>query len=260
MSNIQIFNNPYFGQVRWVKIDSKDYAIGKDVAKCLGYKNPNDAVTRHCKGVVKHVVPTNSGEQLMNVIPEGDIYRLTAKSELPGAEKFESWIFDEVLPQIRQTGGYISLNEDDSDEDILAKGLLIAQKTIEKKNKIIAEKNDQLKEQEAKVLFADAVRVSDSVILVRELAKFLKQNGINIGQNRLFEWLRNNGYLIKRRGSDHNMPTQYSMDLGLFEVKETVIPHPDGHITTNRTPKVTGKGQIYFINLFKNYLGGVIHG
>lgn len=251
MNNLQIFNNPKFGQVRTVNIDGKVNFVAIDIAKALGYKDPNSAVTRHCKGSVKHPVPTNSGQQNMNVIPEGDIYRLAAKSELPGADEFESWIFDEVLPQIRETGGYIPKNENDTDEDILAKAVLIAQKTIEKKNKIIEEKDKLIEEQKPQVLFAKAVETSDSSILVGELSKILKQNGVDIGQNRLFERLRNEGYLIKKKGESFNLPTQYSMDLKLFEIKKRAINNPDGSVRTTRTTKVTGKGQIYFVNKFK---------
>ncbi|WP_125004735.1 phage antirepressor, partial [Clostridium tagluense] len=231
MNKLQIFKNEQFGEIRWIKVNEKDYAVGIDVAKSLGYKNPNDAIARHCKGYVKHAVPTNSGEQQMNIISEGDIYRLTAKSELPGAEKFESWIFDEVLPQIRQTGGYIPSNENDSDEDIMAKALLIATRKIELKDKAIADKDKQLTLQQPKVIFADAVTASYTSILVGDLAKILKQNGFDIGANRLFEKLRIMGYLICRKGTDYNMPTQRSMELGLFQIKETSIAHSNGHVS-----------------------------
>lgn len=124
MNELQVFKNEQFGQIRWTKVNGKDYAVAIDIAKALGYKDPNSAVTRHCKGSVKHLVPTNSGEQMMNIIPEGDIYRLTAKSELPTAEKFESWIFDEVLPSIRKNGAYLTdekIDEILSDPDTIIK-------------------------------------------------------------------------------------------------------------------------------------------
>lgn len=251
MNNLQIFKSTEFGQVRTIEINGKIHFVASDVAKALGYKDPVSAISRHARGTAKHLIPTNGGNQEMNVIPEGDIYRLAAKSELPGADRFESWIFDEVLPTIRKTGGYIPIDKSDTEEDILAKAVLIAQKTIEKKNQIIADKDKLLEAQRPKVLFAEAVTASNTTILVGELAKILRQNGIDTGEKRLFAWLRNKGYLISRKGTDYNMPTQYSMELELFSIKETSVAHADGHITINKTPKVTGKGQVYFINKFK---------
>lgn len=137
-----------------------------------------------------------------------------------------------------------------SPEMIMKRALEIANKNVENLKLENEEQKKQLKEQKPKVLFADAVSTSHTSILIGELAKILKQNGVDMGQNRLFKWLRDNGYLIKRKGTDYNMPTQYSMDLGLFEVKETSITHSDGHISISKTPKVTGKGQMYFINKF----------
>lgn len=261
MNSLKIFENAEFGKVRMVEFEGKPYAVGVDVARVLEYANPSKAILDHCKGafLTWKVTDALGREQETRIIPEGDIYRLIVhaadQSKNPEikakAEKFERWIFDEVIPQIRQTGGYIPTNENDTDETLLAKAVLIAQKTIEKKNQIIESQKKQLEEQKPKVIFAESVQASHTSILVGELAKILKQNGIDMGQNRLFEWLRKNGYLISRKGTDYNMPTQYSMELGLFEVKETSITHSDGHISISKTPKVTGKGQIYFINKFK---------
>ncbi len=245
---IQIFNNPKFGKIRSVIVKDKVHFVAVDIAKSLGYTNPNKAINDHCRWVTKCYIPHPQSKTKtieVNVIPEGDIYRLAANSELPGADEFESWIFDEVLPQINHTGGYIPQDEKDTDQDILSKALIIAKRTIDNKDK-------KLKEQEPKVIFADSVQASTTSILIGELAKILKQNDINVGQNRLFEWLRSNEYLISRKGTDYNMPTQKSMDLGLFTIKETTINHSDGHISISKTPKVTGKGQIYFINKFKS--------
>lgn len=247
---VQIFKNKQFGEIRVLNYGGKEKFVGSDIAKALGYSIPSKAINTHCKGVSKMEVPTNGGTQEMLVISEGDIYRLITHSKLPLAEKFESWVFDDVLPQIRKTGGYIPTNENDTDEDILAKAVLIANKTIEKKNQIIEVQKKQLEEQHPKVIFADAVSASKSSILIGELAKILKQNGVDSGQNKLFQWLRDNGYLIKRKGTDYNMPTQRSMEQGLFEIKETSVSHSDGHISVNKTSKVTGKGQQYFINKF----------
>lgn len=252
MNDLQIFDNPKFGKIRTLTEDGKTLFCGSDVAKALGYKNPSKALSDHCKGVTKRYTPTTSGQQEMNFIPEGDIYRLAAKSELPGADEFEHWIFDEVLPSIRKHGAYMT---PDTIEKILTDPDTIIRLATALKGE--REKRRQLEAQSEvdrpKVLFADSVAASKSSILVGELAKLLKQNGVDTGQNRLFEWLRSNGYLIRRQGTDYNMPTQKSMELGLFEIKETAITHADGHTSVNKTPKVTGKGQQYFVNAF---LGG----
>lgn len=184
----------------------------------------------------------NAGE---NFLTESGVYKLIFKSHKKEAEKFQDWVTDEVLPTIRKTGGYIGNAEEMSEEEIMAKALMVAQRTIENKSKLI----EELK---PKAIFADAVSSSQTSILVGELAKILKQNGINTGGTRLFSWLRENGYLIKRRGTDYNMPTQKSIDLGLFEIKETNVVHSDGHVSISKTPKVTGKGQVYFVNKFKS--------
>lgn len=246
MKDLQIFKSPEFGQVRTVEIDGKIYFVASDIAKALGYTNTSKAINDHCKGVTKRYIPTNGGNQEMNIIPEGDIYRLAAKSELPGAEKFESWIFDEVLPTIRKHGMYAT-EELLNDPDLAIKAFTALKE--ERQRRLEAEQQIQL--DKPKVLFAEAVEVSKSSILIGELAKILKQNGIEIGQNRLFAWMREEGYLCKS-GENYNLPTQYSMELGLFEIKKTTINNPDGSVRVTRTTKVTGKGQIYFVNKFRN--------
>lgn len=185
----------------------------------------------------------NAGEKFLT---ESGVYKLIFKSKKKEAEKFQDWVTDEVLPQIRKHGMYAK-DELLDNPDLLIQVATQLKKEREEK-KLLEEKIEMYK---PKVLFADAVSASKNSILVGELAKILKQNGIETGQKRLFEWLRNNGYLIKRKGTDYNMPTQRSMEQGLFEIKETPIPHSDGHITVNKTTKVTGKGQVYFINKFK---------
>ncbi|WP_032544714.1 phage antirepressor [Clostridioides difficile] len=255
MNNIQIFKNCNFGEVRTIEIDGKAYFVASDIAKALGYSNTRDAVKKHCKWVAKCDIPhpqSDSKVLKVNIIPEGDMYRLISNSELPNAEKFESWVFDEVLPTIRKTGGYIHTTEDMSDDEIMARALQVAQKTIEKKSREIEEKDKMIQLQQPKVLFADAVLGSENSILVGELAKILKQNGVDTGQNRLFDWLRDNGYLIKRKGEDYNISTQKSMNLGIMEVKKRVINNPDGSTKVTRTVKITGKGQVYFVNKFKS--------
>lgn len=253
MNELKVFENVEFGKIGVVLIDSKEMFVASDVAKALGYSNVSDAISRHCRSIVKHDIPHPQSKNKTiqaNMITEGDMYRLITHSKLPSAEKFESWVFDEVLPQIRKTGGYIPVKENDSEEEIMAKALLIAQNTINKKNEIIENQKKQIEQDKPKVIFADAVSASNTSILIGDLAKLLKQNGIDTGAKRLFEWLREKGYLIKRQGADYNSPTQKAMELGLFEVKETCITHGDGHTSVNKTTKVTGKGQQYFINKF----------
>lgn len=241
MNEIKIFENQEFGKVRALEIDGKPYFCAADVAKALGYANCNDAVIRHCRAIVKYDTPISGKIQEVNYIPEGDVYRLIVRSKLPSAEKFEKWVFDEVLPSIRQTGGYQMTMP--QGKELLALAVLEAQKTIEAQNKDI----ERMKPKE---IFADAVATSNTTILIGELAKLLRQNGIDIGQNRLFSWLRENGYLIRQKGIAYNTPTQRSADLGILTTKETVIVHSDGSTEVKKTVKVTGKWQQYFINKF----------
>ena len=236
---IQVFENKVFGKVRTVEENGKVMFVASDVAKALGYSRPADAITAHCKGSVKHRLPTNGGMQDLKIIPEGDVYRLVSHSKLPAAEKFESWVFDEVLPAIRKTGTY-SIPKD------YPSALRALADQCERNQKLVAE-NQAMK---PKALFADAVKSSKTSILVGELAKLIKQNGVEIGEKRLFTWLRDNGYLMSRKCSDWNMPTQKSMELGLFEINERNAFNPDGSVRITKTPRVTGKGQTYFINKF----------
>mgnify|MGYP004617769115 FL=1 len=245
MNDLQIFENSEFGTVRTVQFDGKTYFVANDVAKALGYVETAKAVRTHCKGVSEMDIPSNGGIQTMKIIPEGDIYRLVIKSQLPSAEKFESWVFDEVLPSIRKHGVY-AVDELLNDPDLAIKAFT-ALKEEKERNKALQADNDRMRPKE---VFADAVATSHTSILIGDLAKLLKQNGVDIGQKRLFIWMRDNGYLIKRKGSDWNMPTQKSMELGLFEVKESTVNNPDGSVRINKTTKVTGKGQQYFINKF----------
>lgn len=259
MNELTVFKSAEFGSIRTVEIDGKPYFVANDVAKALGYSNPRDAILRHCKGVVKHDGVSKTTNQHgatteqtveFNVIPEGDIYRLIIKSQLPSAEKFERWVFDEVLPSIRKNGGYIAGQEILSDDELLEKAVLVAKRKIAERDRIIEQQRQKIEHDKPKTIFADAVSTSHTSILVGDLAKLLKQNGVDIGQKRLFEWLRANGYLIRRKGSDWNMPTQRSMEMGLFDIKESTVNNPDGSIRINRTTKVTGRGQQYFINKF----------
>lgn len=246
MNNIQIFKNEQFGEVRVVEQNGEPWFVGKDVAEILGYSDTNKAVAMHVDDEDKKLNDKSSlsfGQRGAHLINESGLYSLILSSKLPQAKQFKRWVTSEVLPSIRKHGGYINGQESMTDEELLSKALIMAQSKIE-------EKTREIERMRPKEIFADAVTASHNSILVGELAKVLRQNGTEIGQNRLFEWLRGNGYLIKRKGLDWNMPTQMAMELGLFEIKETVITHADGHTSVNKTVKVTGKGQQYFINKF----------
>ena len=248
MNDIQIFNNPDFGEVRTMEENGAVLFCGSDVAKALGYSNPRDALSRHCRCVVKRDTPTESGIQEMSFIPESDLYRLVFSSKLPTAERFTDWVTSEVLPTIRRHGMYATPDTVEkmlADPDTTIKLL----ETIKQERAARLALEAQAEADKPKVLFADAVSASHSSILVGDLAKLLRQNGVEIGQNRLFRFLREKGYLCSQ-GERYNLPTQRSMDRGWFQVKETTINQPDGSIRITRTVKVTGKGQQYFINLF----------
>ncbi len=228
----------------------------EDIAKGLGFiqiKNNIEYIRWETikKYLEEFSFPTSwENEKLPEYIPENIFYKLCFKAKNEIARKFQDVVTEEVLPSIRKTGGYILGEKNMNEDELILQAMKILNKKIENlKNKNIKLKNT-LEEQKPKVLFANSVEVSKSSILIGELAKILKQNGYDIGQNRLFEWLRQNGYLISRKGTDYNMPTQKAMDLGLFQIKETSITHSDGHVSVSKTTKVTGKGQIYFINKF----------
>ena len=249
MNKLQIFKNADFGEVRTIEENGTVLFCGNDVAKALGYAVPRKALFDHCKGVLKRNTLTDGGKQEMSFIPESDLYRLAFSSKLPAAEKFTDWVTKEILPTIRKHGAYMT--PDTLDRIISSPEFGIKLLTALQEERTQRAKLESKVEADApKVLFADAVSASSTSILVGELAKLLKQNGVDIGQQRLFRWLRENGYLIRRNGSDFNMPTQKSMELGLFTVKETAITHSDGAVSVSKTTKVTGKGQQYFIQKF----------
>lgn len=250
MNKISTFNNPEFGAVRTTTINDEPYFVGKDVAIALGYERPTDAARKHIdpedRGVAK--IETPSGTQEMTVINESGLYSLVLSSKLPTAKKFKRWITHDVIPAIRKTGGYV--NDTAQFVDYYFGQLEPNQKQaltmmFDESKRM----SNQLKEQAPKVLFANAVETAHTSILVGDLAKIIKQNGTDIGQKRLFDWMRRNGYLIKD-GQSKNMPTQRAMDMGLFEVKESTINNPDGSVRITKTTKVTGKGQTYFVNKF----------
>lgn len=248
MNDLQIFNNSEFGQVRTLEDSGVVLFCGSDVAKALGYTNPSKALSDHCRGVTKRYTPTNSGTQEMSFIPESDLYRLVFGSKLPTAEKFTDWVTSEVLPSIRRHGLYATAGTVEKmleDPDTAIKLLT----TLKEERAARRALEEQAEANAPKVLFADAVSCSRTSILIGELATLLRQNGVSTGQKRLFHYLRSHGYLCSQ-GERYNLPTQRSMERGWFEVKETTNVLPDGCIRVNRTTKVTGKGQQYFINLF----------
>ncbi|PHG31291.1 phage repressor protein/antirepressor Ant [Bacillus toyonensis] len=251
MNKLEKFSHNMFGNLEILIKEGKELFPAADVAKALGYSNPHKAIKDHCKpeGVNESLVPTNSGIQTKKFINEPNLYRLIVKSKLPQAEQFEKWVFEEVLPSIRKHGAYMTdqaLEQAVTNPDFMI-GLLTNLKE-EKAKRVEAER--KILQQQPLVTFAEAVQVSVNTILVKDLATLLKQKGIDTGQNRLFEWLRENGYLCSREGSMYNTPTQRSMDMGLFEKQPYVRTNSNGEFETKFTTKVTGKGQLYFINKF----------
>ena len=250
MNELQIFENKDFGKVRTVTLDGAPCFVAADVCRALDIGNPTDALRRldDDEKALVSIEGISNGNNKVNIVNESSLYSLVLGSRKPEAKQFKRWITHEVIPTIRKTGGYV--NNDDlfvntylPNADDTTKALF--RSTLE----TIRTQNAKLEEYKPKAIFADAVSASKSSILVGELAKILQQNGVAIGQNRLFAWLRNNGYLCCY-GERYNMPTQRSMEMSLFEIKETTINNPDGSIRVSRTVKVTGKGQQYFINKF----------
>lgn len=243
MNEVQLFNFESH-EVRSLLLNNEPWFVGKDVAEALGYSKARNAIATHIDSEDKKDAPiqgTLGGVQEMTVINESGLYSLVLSSKLPSAKKFKRWVTSEVLPALRKTGQYQV--KELSGSELMAKALIEAQSVLAAKDKVI-------EEMKPKVVFADAVATSHTSILVGELAKILKQNGIDMGQKRLFAWLREKGYLIKRQGTDYNMPTQKAMELGLFEIKEGSYVNGSGVNITTKTPKITGKGQQYFINKF----------
>ena len=247
MNEIKVFDNPEFGKVRTMEINGEPYFVGKDVAEILGYTKARNAIASHVDSEDKKDAPIQGdlgGTQEMTVINESGLYSLILSSKLPKAKEFKRWVTSEVLPSIRKHGAY-AVDELLNDPEFAIK-TFTALKEERLRSKRLSE---QIEADKPKVIFADSVSAAKSSILIGDLAKILKQNGVNIGQNRLFEWFRQNGFLIKS-GSSKNMPTQKAAEMGLFEVKVSTVNNPDGSIRETKTTKVTGKGQVYFVNKF----------
>ena len=261
MTHPQIFQHPMFGEIRAVEIDGKPYFVGNDVAKALEYARPHEAVSAHCKGAVTYRILTNGGEQEAKVIPEGDVYRLIIKaadqSKNPSirarAEQFERWIFDEVLPAIRKHGAYMTeqtIERALTDPDFLIR--LATQLKEEREARKALEA--QIEQDKPFTNFAKSIAHSSDAITFGEFAKLLNNNGIRIGRNRLFDWMRRHGYLIKS-GREKNKPKQQYVEQGLFQVKENVV-HAVDQDFIRTTTLITGKGQLYFLDLLKQTFGG----
>ena len=241
---IKIFNNAEFGEVRIFDKNGEPWFVGRDVCNILGYANSSDALAKRVDTEDKGVAncDTLGGNQNLTIINESGLYSLILSSKLPNAKRFKHWVTSEILPSIRKHGMYAT-DELINNPDVFIQVLQELKAERERKAALEA----QAEANRPKIIFADAVAASHNSILIGDLAKLIKQNGVDIGQKRLFEWLRNNGYLMKS-GASYNLPTQKSMELKLFEIKERTINNPDGSIRTTKTTKVTGKGQQYFIN------------
>lgn len=251
MNELQNFN--FNGsQVRALTIDNEPYFVGKDVAEILGYRNTSKAILKHVDDEDKQILKSQNGtlENIPNrglqIINESGLYSLILSSKLPTAKQFKHWVTSEVLPAIHKHGAYMT---DAKAEAIITDKNALAD-LLQQASDQLKEKDIQIAEMRPKALFADAITESHTSILVGDLAKILRQNDVEIGARRLFKWLRDNHYLISRKGSDYNSPTQRSMEMGLFEIKESSHINGNGVNVITKTPKVTGKGQKYFVNKF----------
>jgi len=251
MNDLKIFENEAFGAVRVVMKDGEPWFVARDVAQALGYADPANAVQRHCKKVNDSNMGVSPSVPSPKIIPESDVYRLVMRSNLPDAERFQDWLVEEVIPAIRRHGAYLTPDMTEkvlSDPDTIIR-LATDLKAEREKRKAL---EVQAEADRPKVVFAESIEVAKTSILVGEMAKLIKQaTGRDMGQNRFFEWLRANGYLHKQ-GSQKNMPTQRCIDAGWMEIKEGTRIGSSGECHITRTPKITGRGQIYFINLFRN--------
>ena len=267
MNKIKIFENAEFGKIRTVQLNNEPWFVGKDVCEAFGdtnYRRSLSALDDSDRGVSQ--IDTLGGKQNMVIINESGLYSLLfqmqpqkakgvsqndnhVEQRIQKLKRFKHWVTSEVLPSIRKHGGYIAGQETMTDDELMAKALLVAQNKIAERDAIIQKQQMQIEADKPKTIFADAVSTSHTSILIGDLAKLICQNGVKIGQKRLFQWMRDNGYLMKQ-GSSYNMPKQKYMEQGLFEIKESSVQNPDGSVRITRTPKITGRGQVYFVNKF----------
>lgn len=248
MEDLQIFSNSEFGEIRTITKDNEPWFVAKDISDKLGYAQTSNMMKRiDTEDSISSILDGMNMKSIL--INESGLYSAIIGSKLESAKRFKHWVTSEVLPSIRKNGGYIAGQETLSDDELLSKALLVAHNKIAERDRIIEQKQTRIEQMKPKEIFADAVATSHTSILVGDLAKLICQNGVQIGQKRLFVWLRDKGYLIKS-GSSYNMPTQRYIEQGLFEIKESNLVNPDGSVRITRTPKVTGKGQVYFVNKF----------
>lgn len=247
MNELQIFNSEEYGEIRTISINDEPWFVASDICKALDISNPSVAITRLDEDERSKFNLGRQGEG--NIVNEYGLYSLVLASRKPEAKKFKRWITHEVIPSIRKHGGYIAGQESMTDDELLEKAILVAQRKIAERDRIIAQKQERIEQMRPKEVFADSVSASKQSILIGDLAKLICQNGHSIGQKRMFQWMRDNGYLMKT-GSSYNMPMQRYVEQGLFEVKESTVNNPDGSVRLTRTTVVTGKGQIYFVNKF----------
>lgn len=248
--NALVFDNEEFGNMRVMMIGDKPYFVASDIAKALGYAKPNNAINRHCKYTLKRGIATSQGNiAATNIIPEGDVYRLIVRSKLPEADKFESWVFDEVLPQIRKTGGYIPVDKEEDDLVIMSKAVRILKRTLDQKDELLAEREETLKQQKPLVDFANTVSGSPTLVDMKTMAKLLEKENqdIHMGRNKLFAWLRKEGYLM----SD-NTPYERYVKQGIFKLTESEVETKNGSKLITKT-YVTGKGQLYLAKKLAEY-------
>lgn len=262
MNDLQVFQNERFGAVRTVMREGQPWFVAADVCRALEIANSRDAISRldeDEKGVASTDTP--GGRQVVTIVNEPGLYVLVMGSRKPEAKAFKRWITHEVIPAIRKHGAYLTDEATDAlfaDPDTFA--ALAVKWRDERKARLEAEAQarqhlEKIQQDAPKVLFASSVEASSTGILIGALAKILRQNGVAVGQNRLFERMRKDGYLISRPGSDWNMPSQRSMEAGFMRIKESTVTHADGHISVNKTPIVTGKGQVFFINKYRGAFG-----
>lgn len=250
--SIQVFENAEFGTIRTLTEDGEPWFVAKDVCEALGLSNTTEALRNLDDdevGNISNSEVAQNGGRAPRIVSEPGFYKLVMRSRKPEAKAFQRWVTHEVLPAIRRDGGYMAAKPDETPEETMARALRIADETMRRQKERIESLSSANAEMRPKALFADAVAASESTCLVGELAKMIAQNGVDIGQNRLFAWMREKGYLGKS-GCNYNRPTQRSIEMGILKVKETAVHHADGHVTINSTPKVTEKGQVYFVQKF----------